>query len=752
MRRLGLSLIVVRCCFCALLATTAFAQVPSTLRGRVLDENSSPVSNATVAASGVSARTDSLGHFEFPDLSAEQTEVIISSPGLSVLRFQWHRGDPPRDWHLQLNRVEQRVTVIGNQANRSTYNFDRQSLLETPSHDLDTTLRQVPGFALFRRTPSWSANPTTQGVSLRGAGASGTSRALVVLNGVPLNDPFGGWIYWGRITPDTIDEANVVQGGASELYGTQALGGVVELTRGRAVQQHVTTSTYLGNLLTAGGSIVADRNFGRWWTSGSVSLFRTNGYVPVTPSERGPVDDVSNSENASGWVQVDRSFASGARVFFGGNLYGESRQNGTELQTNGATIRELRSGGDWSSPSAGAISARVYGGTEDLRQTFSSISLDRTIELLTRDQAVPVNQYGLSAIWTKTAWTRHSLLAGMDAARVEGDSEEWTYAQGIRNGQVLSGGKQSRIAGYVEDRIAITSRLLLTGGVRVDRWTNGSGRTRNLPLDPTLPRTLTSFPDRDETFASPRAGLSYAFTPRLSFHASASRAFRAPTLNELYRSFRVGNVLTLSNADLRSEQQIGSEAGISYSISDAHTVSGTYFWSRIEDPVSNRTLTTTPALITRQRNNLGNLRSTGVEFSWDARWNNTVSTSAAYQYADAVVGSFPADPTLVGRWIPQVPRNNASVQLRLAQPRSVTLVLGGRYQGLQYDDDLNQLRLGGYFVAEAFVSKNIHRNMEIFGGVENVLNRRYEVGRTPVLTIGPPILGRVGARFWFGEK
>src|SRR5262245_57994094 len=55
---------------------------------------------------------------------------------------------------------------------------------------LDDSLRLMPGFTLFRRTGSRMANPTTQGVSLRGLGPSGASRALVLADGLPLNDPF----------------------------------------------------------------------------------------------------------------------------------------------------------------------------------------------------------------------------------------------------------------------------------------------------------------------------------------------------------------------------------------------------------------------------------------------------------------------------------------------------------------------------------------------------------------------------------
>ncbi len=723
-------------------------------QGRICDSSGTPIAGATVreSVSGTLTKTNVNGEFWLAEPDGDPAEVIVTAPGFAPLRFEWRRGDAPRTWKLSLPAVEQRVTVTDQAETRTVTEFDRTELESSAAPVLDTTLRQVPGFSLYRRTPSWAANPTTQGVSLRGAGASGASRAAVLLDGIPMNDPFGGWVYWGRLAPDTIDEATVTEGGASELYGTQAMGGVVELVRLSRPQAHMTASSYLGNLLTPGGSLIADQDFGKWWSGGAVSFFRTNGYVLTAPGERGAIDTVTNSEDGSGWLRLERDFGAGRRLFFAGDLYGESRQNGTYLQFNSATIRELRAGVDFGDTALGEISARMYGGTEDLRQTFSAIAVNRASETLTRDQSVPASPWGLSAVWSKYVGARQMLIAGTDAGWIQGDDEELAYTLGVRTSRIFSGGSQWRAAGFGEDRVRLNSRTMVTAAVRVDHWINQDARTASVPLNPALPVTRTDYADRSETFVSPRVGIDFSATNSLTLHASVSRAFRAPTLNELYRSFRVGNVLTLANAFLGSEQQTGAEAGATLAIANGHSIRSTFFWSGVENPVSNVTLSITPALITRQRENLGSLRSTGVEFSWDGRWNRWISTTAAYQYANAVITDFPADPTLVGLWTPQVGRNNASAQVRLGRAERFTVVLGGRYQGRQYDDDRNQFLLGGYFVADAYVSKNIRRNLTLFAAGENLFNRRYEVGRTPATSIGPPVLARVGFRYSLGGR
>jgi outer membrane receptor protein involved in Fe transport len=736
-----------------LMVVAATAQDLDSVRGRVCDAAGDPVVNASVSSSsGEIAKTDSNGWFALGVPRSDRAQIVVTAPGFAPLRFEWHRGDAPRSWRLSLPATEERITVTDKASTRTVTQITREQLVTSAAPNLDTSLRQVPGFSLFRRTPSWSANPTTQGVSLRGAGASGASRASVLLDGVPMNDPFGGWVYWGRLASDTIEEATVSGGGASDVYGTLAMGGVVELARFARPEAHVTGTAYIGNLFTPGGSVVADQNFGKWWLGGGISAFRTNGYVPVPESLRGPVDTVVNSENGSGWVRLERDVSAGLRTFLAGDLYGESRQNGTYLQFNSATIRELRTGVDWSSTEIGDVSARVYGGTENLRQTFSAITADRSSESLTRDQSVPVSQWGLSATWSKNVRARQLLLAGSDAGWIQGDDEEWVYLQGVRTGRTLSGGSQWRAAGFAQDRIRITSRMMLSAGVRIDHWINQDARTATVSLDPTVPVRRMDFADRSETFASPRLGIDYAATSHVIFHASVSRAFRAPTLNELYRGFRVGNVLTLANADLQSEKQTGADAGVTVTLRQNHSLHGTYFWSGVDDPVSNVTLTATPALITRKRQNLGSLRSTGVEFSWNARWAPWLDTTTAYQYANSIVTSFPADPTLIGLWVPQVARNNATAQVRILPANGFTIVLGGLYQGLQFDDDRNQFLLGGYFVTNLYVSKALRHNVEMFAAADNLFNRRYEVGKTPVITIGPPILARVGFRFSLGGK
>jgi outer membrane receptor protein involved in Fe transport len=265
--------------------------------------------------------------------------------------------------------------------------------------------------------------------------------------------------------------------------------------------------------------------------------------------------------------------------------------------------------------------------------------------------------------------------------------------------------------------------------------------------------TVTKFLDRDESAFSPRLSVLYKVTPSVSLTGSITRAFRAPTLNELYRSFRVGNVLTVANENLRAERLTGGEAGISVRSPDGHFgVRGTVFWAEVSEPVANVTLSVTPGLITRQRQNLGRTQSRGLEIETEARLQKFLNFSAGYLFADASLLRFPANTALEGLTIPQVPRHQFTFQLRYANPSVVAVGLQGRASSSQFEDDLNLFRLAPYFTLDLFVSRRMTRNVEAFVALENLFNQRYEVGKTPVTTLGPPILIRAGLRFHLDSK
>jgi outer membrane receptor protein involved in Fe transport len=615
-----------------------------------------------------------------------------------------------------------------------------------PALTVDDKLRQVAGFSLFRRSGSQTANPTTQGVSLRGLGASGASRSLVLEDGVPINDPFGGWVYWGRVPVESIQSVDILEGGASDLYGSNALGGVINIRTHGATQTAFAGETSYGSSLSPLGSGSGSVRIGNWGASLAGESFETNGYINVPESARGRVDTPVASQHGIADAMVEH-FTNNTHLFLRGSLFAESRDNGTVAQFNNTTLRQLVMGADLQS-SWGSFALRGYGGTQALRQTFSAVAADRNSEMLTTDQRVPVQQYGFTAQWSKLLGHRHMLVAGADGRDITGDTNELQYVVGKPSANYVAGGRQQSLGLFAEDIFQISNRWLLAGSVRGDLWSNVDASSRRFPFAGA--QALTYFPNRSETALSPRLGLTRVVNDRMSVYVSGYRSFRAPTLNELYRPFRVGNVSTLANSDLEAEHFTGGEVGANISPTRSLHLKGTFFTGYLSNSVGNITLSTTPSLITRQRQNLGRVRTRGFEIESRADLKRYFTLAMNYVFTDATVVEFQSDPALVGLPTPQVPRQAFSVQAMYSNPRIVTLSIQGRAVSREFDDDRNQFVLDPYFNLGIYLSRNVHQHLAIFGAAENVLNSRYAIAKTPLETLAAPISVRGGLRFEYG--
>jgi outer membrane receptor protein involved in Fe transport len=290
----------------------------------------------------------------------------------------------------------------------------------------------------------------------------------------------------------------------------------------------------------------------------------------------------------------------------------------------------------------------------------------------------------------------------------------------------------------------------LTLAGREDLWSNFDASSTRIPVIGKATQTI--YPARGQNSFNPRVTTSYRVGERVVLYASGYRSFRAPTLNELYRSFRVGNVQTLSNAYLRAEHFAGGEGGVRATMLNDHlSLHGNLFWGYVTDPVANVTLSSTPQLIVRMRENLGRTRSWGLQAGADVRITNRISLAGTYQFVDSTVVSFPANPALVGNMIPLVPQNEFTFQGTWVAPKNFFVAIQGRTASNEFDDDQNLLPLGSYFVLSATVSHPLPKGFDVFFQGENLTNNQYEIGRTPVATLGQPILARVGVR-WQSRK
>ncbi|MGA7914949.1 MAG: TonB-dependent receptor plug domain-containing protein, partial [Candidatus Acidiferrales bacterium] len=314
--------------FCFLLASAVQAQNVR-VEGVVRDTSGASVPGARVElhvkSFEVSTITDAAGAFAFENVPEMSGTLVVTSSGFQPATVQWtSSAASPAQLQITLSAspLNQRVEVTANRATTlltdvpvSDVQLTREDLQDTPALTLDDDLRQVPGFSLFRRSSSRTANPTTQGVSLRGLGANGSSRALVLQDGIPLNDPFGGWVYWDRVPAESIADVEIAQEGASSLYGSDALGGVVQFVSRQAQPAGVSLETSYGNQNTPDLSLWAGGEKGKWESTFAGEVFHTDGYVLVPEADRGPVDTRAGSEHGTADLMVGRKIGEKSEIF-----------------------------------------------------------------------------------------------------------------------------------------------------------------------------------------------------------------------------------------------------------------------------------------------------------------------------------------------------------------------------------------------------------------------------------------------------
>ena len=727
------------------------------LQGTVFDTNRAPVPNVRIEFRSLEGTrlttTDENGSFNLTNVGPGT--LLVSSPGFApvAIAVRPETLSEPLQIYLQPAPITARIFVSPVGTNRveaqpnSQFSISKQEIEVSGSLALDDVLREAPGFTLFRRSGSLFANPTSQGVSLRGVGASGASRAVVLLDGVPLNTPFGGWVYWDRVSKLSIESVEVLNGPTSHLYGSGALGGVVNIVTAPTRESFATAESSYGNKNTSATSLDAGLIKRGWGMSVALQGIRTNGYVLVPTDQRGSVDTAAGTSDISGALRISKKLGETGDFFIRGSSFGESRKNGTPLQTNNTRIAFFDLGIDWTKATVNHFSFRAYGSDELFNQNFSSIAANRNSESLTNRQRNPSQQLGFAGQWQRTLLGRQTIVAGLEGRDLRGHSAETTFSSSRPTADLDAGGRQRTFGFFGQDTLQFGGSWFLTFGARLDHWLNSRGFSNRTPLTGGA-ASANIFPNRSETAFSPRISLLHTFK-QIAFTTSFYRAFRTPTLNELYRSFRVGNVVTNANSSLRAERLTGAEAGAGvHTWSERLVVRGVVFWSEIADPIANVTITTTPVLITRQRQNLGRIRARGVEVSAGLQLPEGFQISGEYLLTDSTIVSFPVNSALEGLRVPQITRNQFNGQLSYVS-RNWTAGFQARFVGKQFEDDQNTLPLAKFFTLDAEVSRRVSRNVKLFAAAQNLTGVRYEIGRIPVITVGPPALARVGIRLDF---
>jgi len=630
--------------------------------------------------------------------------------------------------------------------------FSASRLQASPGSTVDSVLRESAAFSLFRRSGSLVANPTAQGVSLRGLGPSGASRSLILLDGVPLNDPFGGWIAWGKLARLSLSGAELVRGGGSGAWGNSALGGTIALfSQPPSPEGGGAASLSAGSFGTFHGELSASVPAGNGALRLDASILESDGAHLLAPNQRGPIDrplDTSHRLVQLAWRQALSPHILATATARG---FEEDRGNGTPLQRN-ASREAFASFSLEGRPSADRPwSALVYAQDQRLQSYFTAVDASRVSETPANDQfSVPSSAAGasLTTSWIHADAAQSRTSLGADARWVRGETrEDFLLTAGRFTRRRFAGGEQTFAGVFGSHDRTLFGPVRGSLALRVDHWAQRDGHRREINLATGAPTRDDRFADQDGIAVSPRLGITAPLAPGWRVRAAGYQAFRVPTLNEYYRPFRVGIVNTEANPSLRDETVSGGEAGLDFNRGPWH-LSLTGFSNALDDAVANVTLSRTPTLVSRQRRNLESIRVRGLEAG--VRWspNTRLSASIDVLLNDARVQAASDQPGLVGTRLAQTPRRVITAGFTWIAPASVTLDLRARHFGEQYEDDENRLTLAAVTTVDAQLSRRLTAALDGFLAAENLTNQAVETGRSTegVVTLDSPRRLRVGLR------
>jgi len=601
------------------------------------------------------------------------TEVVVTAT-----RFATYRGDADFS-HVDLTRAE---------------------LADTRS--LDDALKTQAQASLFRRNSSLSANPTVQGISLRAIGPSGAGRALVTLDGIPQNDPFGNWVIWAGLPQDAVDHVHVLRGAGGGAYGAGALTGVVDLSLAPPRQARDYARLEIGE----GGNSREDAGL----AAGDMALYTSGqtlrGDVPVRAGQRGAADVPVTGQDASilfdAAAPLCRSEDCGALALLAG-AYDSRRTTGLA----GATARSR--GGQYSlgftrQPHDRRLGYRlqVWHDESNLSNTSVSVGAGRATAAPADNQfATPARGTGFNAALRGDTATLEWEI-GADGRDNRGESREtYSYVAGQPTKLRLAGGESALIGAYAQGTW-LSGPWSMTGAARLDRWRSSDGHRREISLATGAASLDLKTPDQGATVASGRAGVGYALNSALSLRAAVYAGFRPPSLNELYRPFRVGNDVTDANAALRPEQLDGAEFGV-HVAKKRLTVDGDLFVNVLRDPITNVTLGHGPGTFGevgfvpaggawRQRRNLGRIDAVGLETRGRYAISARLALTWSATFTDARVEKAYAYPALDGLRPAEAPPYDVALGIE-EQVERVRLDADWVFEGRTFDDDLNTLPL-----------------------------------------------------------
>ena len=602
--------------------------------------------------------------------------------------------------------------------------IERAEIERDASGRIENVLRDVAGLASFRRSDSRSAHPTSQGLTLRGLGGNAASRVALSLDGVPQADPFGGWIAFSTLDAHAIDRIRVTRGG-----GIEAVAGTVEIdSRKPTPGWSGDAALFAGSRSSLDARLLGGATWDGGFASASGSFARSDGFAPIVAADRGLADQRAPYRQGAGRARFVQTVGNATEAQLNLSTYADWRTRGTDFSYNrqrgsDASLRVVGSG-------ATPWSALAYVQKRRFASQFAAVAAGRNSSSLTLAQRVPATGQGARVEIAPTIGAISTRL-GAEWRRVSGETDEdFRFVAGASTRRREAGGR-NEVGGLFAGAVWSQGGWNLAGEARADRWTMAAGRLIESDLAGTL-LTNSRFAQRTGWEGSGRIALGRELGEALSLRAAATRGWRLPTLNELYRPFRAGADATAANEGLDPERLSGIEAGVDWAPTRGAKLTATLFANRLDGAIANVSLGRGPGLfpgvgfvasggVYRQRQNVDAIRTRGLEI--DANWaSGPWRSSLSYALTSARVEADGPALALDGKRPTQVARHNASASLGWARG-ALGLDATARFIGRQYEDDNNTRALPAALTFDTSARFAVSRRFALEARTENIFDK-----------------------------
>lgn len=623
----------------------------------------------------------------------------------------------------------------------SVIELEREQLVSTGSGTVEDALASVAGFQQFRRSDSRSSNPTAQGATLRALGGNASSRALILLDGVPMIDPFFGSVPFNAIAPERLASIRVTRGGGSGPFGAGALAGTIELSSADAATMGLLSGQALVN---DRGGTQSSLSIAPSWDGGyavaSGRWDRGKGFYTTPGADRVPATARASYESWSASARVVQQLGNELEVQLRGLAFEDKRTlrfNGADSSIRGEDVSlRMVSRGPWQ------VDALAYAQWRN----FSNVVISSTRFVRVLDQKdTPASGLGGKLEVRPPLGENHTLRLGVDYRRSEGDLFEDAYSAftGNLTENRFAGGSNSDL-GLFASHDWQYGPITLTGGLRADRYSISDGFYRALDAGGAV-LADDSFTDRSDWEVTWRAGARLQMSPHLVLRTAAYSGFRLPTINELYRPFVVFPVVTQANAALEPERLEGWEVGVDMQAAEWMRVSATFFDNRVKNAIANVTLA--PNL--RQRRNLDAIDAQGVEVAAAVEVGRFAFDGTLALVAPAIEGSGAAS-VLDGNMPPQTPNFAASATATWRPAPGARLAATVRHVARQYESDLETDPLPATTTIDLFAQVPLMNDLSAVARVENLLDEVVVTRNSGgTLDIGAPQTFWIGVRYGF---